>query len=272
MIIIKTFEKWTLKGGVLTLKKILTFIPLGVAISAFIIYVLNVFNYKVINNSVAMLQILSNLKIYLYVSIGSFVLYFLIRVIDILSSKRKPLVDASETNDVKKKADNVKENAKTTNNNERFKEVNNNSYIPNYDYVPMYHEEKKGNYLSKEDIKDNVIMHEVKNDVLTNQKNISKNAPEKNENKTDDKSNLNLNTYCYNCGAKINYNDKYCGKCGVLLKASRKNINPVLKSLINILEIVILILIIYFLLNMLFEYKEKTDSNFESPFKISMTK
>lgn len=258
------------------MKKILTFIPLGVAISAAIIYVLNVFNYKVINNSMAMFQILSNLKIYLYVSIGSFVLYFLIRVIDILSSKKKSSVDVPETNDVKKTADSVKENEKTTDNNESFKEVNNNGYIPNYDYVPMYHEEKKGNYLAKEEVKDNVIVHDTKNDVMTNKKNSSENTTdkeiEKNENKANYKPNSKLNAYCYNCGAKISYGNKYCVKCGILLKPNKKSVNPILKSLINILEIVILILIIYFLLNMLFEYKEKTDSNFESPFKVSMTK
>ena len=71
------------------MKKILTFIPLGVGISAAIIYIFNVIQFRVINNSITLLQILSNLKIYLYVSITGFILYFLIRIIDILSAKGK---------------------------------------------------------------------------------------------------------------------------------------------------------------------------------------
>ena len=52
----------------------------------------------------------------------------------------------------------------------------------------------------------------------------------------------------------------------------KSGMNPLIKSIINVLEIVILILIIYFSLNMLFDYKEKIDPNFKSPFKVSMTK
>ncbi len=258
------------------MKKILTFIPLGVAISAFIIYVLNVFNYKVINNSVAMFQILSNLRIYLYVSIGSFILYFLIRVIDVLSSNKKLKPKASKGDDTIKVFLDDKPNEKEVNNNEEIKKLNNNDYVPNYDYVPMYHEKKKGNYLAKEETKDNVIVQEVKNDVIKNKNNNSENDDDKeikeNKNKVSDKLNSKFKAYCYNCGTRINYYDKYCFKCGVLLKPNKKHVNPILKSLISLLEIVILILIIYFLLNILFEYKEKTDSTFESPFKVKMTK
>ena len=59
MIIIKAFKKEVI------MKKILTFIPLGVGISAAIIYIFNVIQFRVINNSITLLQILSNLKIYL---------------------------------------------------------------------------------------------------------------------------------------------------------------------------------------------------------------
>ena len=64
------------------MKKTLTFIPLGIGISAAIIYVFNVIQFRVINNSATLLQILSNLKIYLYVAIAGFVCYFLIRVLN----------------------------------------------------------------------------------------------------------------------------------------------------------------------------------------------
>ena len=59
------------------MKKILTFIPLGVGISAAIIYILNIINFRIINNSTSMLKILYNLRIYLYVSIFGFIIYFL---------------------------------------------------------------------------------------------------------------------------------------------------------------------------------------------------
>ena len=80
------------------------------------------------------------------------------------------------------------------------------------------------------------------------------------------------NKYCDNCGEKIFDTDKYCKTCGRYQENRKSGMNPLIKSIINVLEIVILILVIYFSLNMLFEYKEKIDPNFKSPFKISMTK
>ena len=67
------------------MKKILTFIPLGVGISAAIIYILNVIQFKIINNGTTLLQILMTLKIYLFISIGGFALYFFIKVLDSLT-------------------------------------------------------------------------------------------------------------------------------------------------------------------------------------------
>lgn len=225
------------------MKKILTFIPLGVGISAAIIYIFNVIQFRVINNSITLLQILSNLKIYLYVSIAGFILYFLIRIIDILSARKENLKE--EVND-EEIANNDYEPFEVSDN----KEVNNNSYnsyIPNYDYVPMYN---KDNLKKEEDIKKLSISEEKKVEEIT---------------VTDSK-------YCYNCGELINYNDKYCSSCGTYQLERKKRVNPLLKNIINVLEIVILILIIYFSLNMLFDYKESKDSNFKSPFKVSMTK
>ena len=225
------------------MKKILTFIPLGVGISAAIIYIFNVIQFRVINNSITLLQILSNLKIYLYVSIAGFILYFLIRIIDILSVKKENLKE--EVND-KEIANNDYEPFEVSDN----KEVDNNAYngyVPNYDYVPMYNED---NLNKEEDIK-KLSISEQKNGeeiIVTNSK------------------------YCYNCGELINYNDKYCSSCGSYQLERKKRVNPLLKNIINVLEIVILILIIYFSLNMLFDYKESKDSNFKSPFKVSMTK
>ena len=80
------------------------------------------------------------------------------------------------------------------------------------------------------------------------------------------------NKYCSRCGEKIFDTDTYCKNCGSYQKDKKSGINPVLKNIISVLQIVILILILYFLVNMLFEYKQKTDSNFKSPFKISMMK
>ena len=48
------------------MKKTLTFIPLGIGISSAIIYILNIINFRIINDSISMFKILYNLIIYLY--------------------------------------------------------------------------------------------------------------------------------------------------------------------------------------------------------------
>lgn len=223
------------------MKKILTFIPLGVGISAAIIYIFNVIQFRVINNSITLLQILSNLKIYLYVSMAGFILYFLIRIIDVLSTRKEN--DETEEVNNEEIIVNDYEPFEVSEN----KEMDNSNYIPNYDYVPMYNED---NLKKEEDIKELSINEEKNGEEIT---------------VTDSK-------YCYNCGELINYNDKYCHLCGIYQLERKKQVNPLLKNIINVLEIVILILIIYFSLNMLFDYKESKDPNFKSPFKVSMTK
>ena len=69
------------------MKKLLRFIPLGIGISALILYIFNVVNYRIINNAATMLQILTGLRTYLYISIGGFLIYFFIRVIEFMNSK-----------------------------------------------------------------------------------------------------------------------------------------------------------------------------------------
>ncbi len=195
------------------MKKMLTFVPLGIGISAAIIYLINVFNYRVINNSVTMLQILSNLRIYLYISIGGFVLYFLIKVLLSLS-----------LNNVSKEAITLK------------------------DYEPFEFDNYELNQkqeVAQTKVKEKTVIKQI---VLTG------------------------NKYCSCCGEKIFDTDTYCKSCGSYQKDKKSGISPVLKNVINVLEIVILILVLYFLLNMLFEYKEKTDTNFKSPFKLQITK
>lgn len=195
------------------MKKILTFIPLGIAISAALIYVINIFNYRIINNSVAMIQIMSNLKVYLYVSIGGFVLYFIIKLLMALP-------------EIKNKG-------------EKYRDK---TYEPFEIENPKINEKKE---TLSGPVDQKMVIKEI---VLTG------------------------NKYCSSCGEKIFDTDTYCKNCGSYQKDKKSGINPILKSIINVLEIVILILILYFLLNMLFDYKEKTDSNFNSPFRIKMTK
>ena len=246
------------------MKKILTFIPLGVGISAAIIYIFNIIQFRVINNSITLLQILSSLKIYLYVSIIGFVFYFLIKIISLLQQRKNKQNIESQVEQEKSNSDSYEpfENINVNNN------VINNSYVPNYDYVPMYHEEKKGDYLNEEQI-DIYKVNENKN--LDNKENAI------NETKNDEVKTINKNIkcsskFCYNCGEEIYNTDSFCPCCGAPQINKRKSVNPILKNIINVLEIVILILIIYFSLNMLFDYKESKDSNFKSPFKVSMTK
>ena len=241
------------------MKKILTFIPLGVGISAAIIYILNIIQFKIINNGTALLQILSSLKIYLFISIGGFGLYFFIKVLDLLANKNKVENEDFSSNEYEPfENNNVKplSNENTFNNQSSINNVG--SYVPNYDYVPMYHaEEKQDNIkeikLDKED-------EDIDLGPLYNSE----------ENNVDKKDNFASCKYCTFCGNKINAYDLYCSYCGN--RQDKKKMNPLLKNIINVLEIVILLLIIYFSLNMLFDYKEKHDPSFNSPFKVSMTK
>lgn len=254
------------------MKKILTFIPLGVGISAAIIYILNIIQFKIINNGTALLQILSSLKIYLFISIGGFGLYFFIKVLDLLINKNKVENEDFSSNEYEpfENNNNVKtlSNENTLNNINNVNDFNNvntlnnqnnsNSYVPNYDYVPMYHaEEKQDNIkeikLDKED-------EDIDLGPLYNSE----------ENNADKEDNFESCKYCTFCGNKINAYDLYCSHCGN--RQDKKKMSPLLKNIINVLEIVILLLIIYFSLNMLFDYKESRDPSFKSPFKVSMTK
>lgn len=195
------------------MKKTLTFIPLGIAISAAIIYLLNVFNYRVTNNSLTTLQILSNLRVYLYISVSFFVLYFLIKVLFALTNKKSNQIKTEEQ-----------------------------AYEP-------FEVKKVEKEIHKEEVKPQVKTVPVIKEVI-----------------------VSGNKYCSNCGEKIFDTDTYCKNCGSYQKDKKSGLNPVLKNVINVLEIVILILVLYFLINLLFEYKEKNDPNFKSPFKVSMTK
>lgn len=223
------------------MKKILTFIPLGVGISAAIIYILNIINFRIINNSTSMLKILYNLRIYLYVSIFGFIIYFFIRVLSLINKKEKTISSNSVEQNISYKKDDL-----LLENNANTSTVNNsNIYIPNYDYVPLYNKEKsnENNNSSKEE-KEEIV----------------------------DESAVKSSEYCIKCGSKILNTDKYCYNCGTFQDRSKKMVNPIIKKIINIIEILILILIVYFSLNILFNYKEKVDNNFKSPFKINMTR
>ena len=219
------------------MKKILTFIPLGVGISAAIIYILNIINFRIINNSTSMLKILYNLRIYLYVSIFGFIIYFFIRVLSLVNKKEKTISSNSvEQNISFKKDDSLLENNANTST------VNNsNIYIPNYDYNK---EKSNENNNSSKEEKEEIV----------------------------DESAVKSSEYCIKCGSKILNTDKYCYNCGTFQDRSKKMVNPIIKKIINIIEILILILIVYFSLNILFNYKEKVDNNFKSPFKINMTR
>lgn len=253
------------------MKKILTFIPLGVGISAAIIYILNIIQFKIINNGTALLQILSSLKIYLFISIGGFGLYFFIKVLDLLINKNKVENEDFSSNEYEPFENN---NAKALSNENTLNNINNvndfnnvntlnnqnnsNSYVPNYDYVPMYHAEEK---------QDNI--KEIKLDKEDEDINLGP-LYNSEENNVDKEDNFASCKYCTFCGNKINAYDLYCSHCGN--RQDKKKMSPLLKNIINVLEIVILLLIIYFSLNMLFDYKESRDPSFKSPFKVSMTK
>ncbi len=194
------------------MKKLLRFIPLGIGISALILYIFNVVNYRIINNAATMLQILTGLRTYLYISIGGFLIYFFIRVIEFMNSK---------TYD--EKTDAIVEEK------------------------PIIKKEEK--IIEKEKVPIKTVEKEVIKEVVL----------------TGDK-------YCSNCGEKIFSSDTYCKRCGSYQLDKKSGKKPIIRNIINVIEIVVLILILYFMLNILFEYKEKKDPSFTSPFKVEITK
>ena len=194
------------------MKKLLRFIPLGIGISALILYIFNVVNYRIINNAATMLQILTGLRTYLYISIGGFLIYFFIRVIEFMNSK---------TYD--EKTDAIVEEK------------------------PIIKKEEK--IIEKEKVPIKPVEKEVIKEVVL----------------TGDK-------YCSNCGEKIFSSDTYCKRCGSYQLDKKSGKKPIIRNIINVIEIVVLILILYFMLNILFEYKEKKDPSFTSPFKVEITK
>ena len=74
------------------MKRMLTFIPLAIGIGAGIIYLFNVINFRIINDAASMSLILSNMKIYLYISIAGFLAYFFIKVLILLDANKKTTV------------------------------------------------------------------------------------------------------------------------------------------------------------------------------------
>lgn len=213
------------------MKKILTFIPLGVGISAAIIYILNLISFRVIGNSMALMEYLSNLKIYLYISIIGFLAYFFIKVLYYIKENQH-----YKNNEVYEVPAEDKRAAITT------------SEVKTYEPLEFKIDDQK------------------KEQTLFDDHLITK----KEENKDNYIGNR-FHKYCYNCGEELFNSDKYCNNCGANQYTRRKN-NSFVRKIINIIEIIILLLIIYFSINMLFDYKEKTDPNFKSPFKVSMTK
>lgn len=194
------------------MKKLLRFIPLGIGISALILYIFNVVNYRIINNAATMLQILTGLRTYLYISIGGFLIYFFIRVIEFMNSK---------TYD--EKTDAIVEEK------------------------PIIKKEEK-------------IIEEEKVPIKTVEKEVIKEVV------------LTGDKYCSNCGEKIFSSDTYCKRCGSYQLDKKSGKKPIIRNIINVIEMVVLILILYFMLNILFEYKEKKDPSFTSPFKVEITK
>ena len=228
------------------MKRTLTFIPLGIGISAAIIYVFNIISYRIINDSVAMSQILSNLKIYLYISIIGFVIYFILKVLLYMSENKKPVVVQ-----------------KTTAKKEVVTETKTPKIVIEDDeaYEPIEFNIREAE--KKDD--DKIVVTSNNESLKTETKAEEKEVTYVKEEKIydDDK-------FCPNCGQRLHNHDRYCTNCGKHQYFKKKN--TLLRNIINVLEIVIMILVIYFLVNMLFDYKEKIDPKFESPFKVSMTK
>lgn len=76
-------------------KKIVKFIPLALAVSSGILYVTSVISYRSVNDVALEMQMLNRMRAFLYLFIGSLILYFIFRFIDILKLNRnnKDLVE-----------------------------------------------------------------------------------------------------------------------------------------------------------------------------------
>ena len=196
------------------MKRMLSFIPLAIGISSALIYIFNIIQFRMVGSATTMIEAVTKLRIYLYISIAGFVIYFLLKLFFVITSKKSTTV--------------VKE------------VVVDNSYEP-FEGVRV----ENNSPIIEEPVAEKVIIKEV----------IGKNIK-----------------YCYNCDHVLNEEDRYCSSCGADQERRKKVISPIIKNIISVIEIVILILIIYFLLNMLFDFKEKQDPSFKSPFKVSMTK
>ena len=209
------------------MKRILTFIPLGIGISSTIIYIFNIISFRTINNTVAMNQILSNLRIYLYIAIISFIIYGILKIIFFKSFKKNIVVKPKT---VKEKPVVIKQEVKE--------------------------EEKE----EKKIIKQEEAMKEAYEpfDTINELNNEQKISIFKN--------------YCFHCGKEVYNEDIYCRNCGYKLEKDKKRLSPFIKNVINVIEIVIMILIIYFIINVLLDYKHSINPSFKSPFNITMTK
>lgn len=195
------------------MKKMLSFVPLGIGISAALIYLFNAIQFKMIGNANTMLEALTKLRIYLYIAIIGFLIYFILKVIETI----------------------------------RFRKNITKEVVYDEAYEPF------------EDVKAKPVTYNTIEEKPV-EKIIIK-EPVYEETKR-----------CCNCKRQIPVYSKYCPKCGANQEENQKIVSPFIKKLINVIEIVILILIIYFMLNMLFDFKEKQDPDFKSPFKVSVTK
>lgn len=243
------------------MKKILTFIPLGIGISATIIYIINILRFRVIGSGATMMQILASLKIYLYVAIGGFAGYFFIRLLVMINDKHKFIEVTDEVNE------NDEKNADEYQSNVSYNTVYNQPPVTRYDYNQAYeYNPNTPNMYDANNFNTNGYHSFNVNETTYNHQTAAFTSSQTNEELEKSEK------YCFKCGSKINADDVYCSTCGTPQKRDKQKLSPFLKSVINVLEIVILLLIIYFSLNMLFDYKESKDSSFKSPFKVRVMK
>lgn len=188
------------------MKKIIRFIPLAIGIGALFLYIYSRFSFKYISNTAMMTSILYNMRIYLYITIISFLAYAFIYIFEFLTRDKN----------------NVKEEIKE----EIIEEVI----------------QKEGNNLTIDDVVEEQV------DMVLERK----------------------YKYCNRCNSLIDIDSKYCKTCG---KEQIKNVfASIIRKIINFIEILILFILVVISVLLVFDYKEKTDPNFESPIKFNLTK
>lgn len=91
------------------MKKIIRFIPLAIGIGALFLYIYSRFSFKYISNTAMMASILYNMRIYLYITIISFLAYAFIYLFEFLTRDKNKVKEEIKEEVIQKEDTNLTE-------------------------------------------------------------------------------------------------------------------------------------------------------------------